>query len=196
MPAFFTFMRSGASRARTVGSSRGAFARFAGRFGADRGASAAGEFALIAAPLIFMICACIELGLIILVSVTLDNATDIASRGIRTGNTTSGNTSLSQFKQSICNNMGWLASSCPTSLSVDVMTYSSFANVPLTDPVSNGKLQTGSMNYTIGAGSQIQMVRAYYDWPLFTPLLSGGLSTLSSGDALLSSKVVFRNEPF
>jgi Flp pilus assembly protein TadG len=166
------------------------------RFGADRKAAAAVEFALVAAPLVFMICACIELGMVILVSVTLDNATDIASRGIRTGTTTSSNTSLTQFRQAICDNMGWLSSSCPSSLSVDVMTYNSFANVPLTDPVSNGQLQTGSLNYTIGAGSQIQMVRAYYDWPLFTPMLSGGLSTLSNGDALLTSKVVFRNEPF
>lgn len=166
------------------------------RFGRDRKAAAAVEFALIAAPLVFMLCACVELGMVFLVDVTLDNATQAAARGIRTGTITSANTSLAQFQAQICNNMGWLAASCPTSLSVDVQTYSSFGNVPLTDPVSNGKLQTGSLKYNIGSGSQIQEVRAYYDWPLFTPLLNGGLSTLSNGDALLSAKVIFRNEPF
>jgi len=165
-------------------------------FGRNRKAAAAVEFALIAAPLVFMLCACVELGMVFLVSVTLDNATQAAARGIRTGTTTSSNTSVAQLRATICNNMGWLAASCPNSLSVDVQTYSSFASVPLTDPVIGGALQTGSLNYNIGAGSQIQEVRAYYDWPLFTPLLSGGLSTLSNGDALLSSKVIFRNEPF
>ncbi|MGZ3298464.1 MAG: TadE/TadG family type IV pilus assembly protein [Asticcacaulis sp.] len=160
-----------------------------------RGAAAV-EFALIAAPLVFMICACIELGLVILVSVTLDNATDIASRGIRTGVTNGTNSSAGTFKQSICDNMGWLAASCPSSLTIDVQTYTSFANVPLTDPVTGGKLVTAGLGYNPGSGSQIEMVRAYYDWPLFTPFLQAGLATLSNGDALISSKAVFRNEPF
>jgi Flp pilus assembly protein TadG len=166
------------------------------RFGRDRKAAAAVEFALIAAPLIFMLCACIELGMVFLVDVTLDNATQAAARGIRTGTTTAANTSKAQFIAQICNNMGWLAASCPTSLTVDVQTYSTFSLVPLTDPVTNGKIDSTKIAYNIGTGSQIQEVRAYYDWPLFTPLLNGGLSTLSNGDALLSAKVIFRNEPF
>ena len=166
------------------------------RFFADRKAAAAVEFALIAAPLIFMICACIEVGMIFLVSVTLDNATDMAARGVRTGQTTGTNTTQTQFKQAICDNMGWLASSCMSSLTLDVQTYSSFALVPLTTPMSNGKLDTTNIGYNPGAGSQIQMVRVFYDWPLFTPLLNSSLSTLANGDALLTYKVVFRNEPF
>ncbi len=154
------------------------------------------EFALIAAPLVFMICACVELCMVFLVSVTLDNATQMAARGIRTGNTTSSNTSPAQFVADICNNMGWLAGSCPTSLTLDVETYSTFSAIPLTSPVSKGVLVTKSFGYNVGAGSQIQVVTAYYTWPLFTPLLNPGLVTLGSGDALLTSKVIFRNEPF
>ncbi len=165
-------------------------------FAANRRAAAAVEFALVAGPLVFMICACLELGMIVLVSATLDNATDLMARNIRTGITTSTNTTATQFKQSICDNMGWLSATCPSSLNVDVQTYPSFAGVVLTDPVVSGKLQTSTMVFNTGTGSQIVMVRAYYDWPLFTPFLSAGLSTLSSGDALLSAKVVFRNEPF
>ena len=168
------------------------------RFGRDRKAAAAVEFAMIAAPLVLMLCASVELGMVFLVDVTLDNAVQAASRGIRTGTTTAGNTTQAQFITDICNNMGWLASSCPTSLSVEVNTYASFtavATTAATTPISNGKLNT-PLTYTIGSGSTIQMVRAYYDWPLFTPLLSPGLSTLGNGDALLSSQAIFRNEPF
>ncbi len=154
------------------------------------------EFALVAGPLIFLICACIELALIILLSVTLDNATDLASRNIRTGLTTQANSTVTTFKQSICNNMGWLSGSCMANLYVDVQTYNSFALVPTTDLIKNGQFDTANFAYVIGTGSKIQMVRAYYDWPLITPFLDAGLSQLSNKDAVVSAKIVFRNEPF
>jgi len=164
--------------------------------GRDRKAAVAVEFALIAPPLVLMICACVELCMVFLVSVTLDNATQMASRSIRTGNTTSSNTTPAQFVADVCNNMGWLAASCPTSLTLDVETFSTFSGAAgAASLVSNGKLST-SPTYNVGTGSQIQLVRAYYTWPLFTPLLNPGLVTLSNGDALLTSTVVFRNEPF
>ena len=169
---------------------------FLSRLRSDRTGAAAVEFALIAGPLIFLICACIELALIILLSVTLDNATDLASRDIRTGITTQANSSVASFKTAICNNMGWLSGSCMSNLYVDVQTYSSFAGVPTTDLVKNGQFDTANFAYVIGSGSKIQMVRAYYEWPLITPFLNAGLSTLSNNDAVVSSKIVFRNEPF
>ncbi len=174
------------------------FKRLAG-FGSDRKAVVAVEFALIAAPLVFMICACVELCMVFFVSVTLDNATQMAARGIRTGNTTTTNTTKAQFAADICNNMGWLAGSCPTSLALDVEAPTSFPNAAqlvAANPVSsNGQFQA-PLNYNVGTGSQIQLIRAYYTWPLFTPLLNPGLVTLGSGDALLTSTVIFRNEPF
>ena len=170
--------------------------RFLPRFLRDSQAAAAVEFALVAGPLIFLMCACIELALVILLSVTLDNATDQASRGIRTGLTTAGNSSITTFRQAICNRMGWLAGSCMTNLHADVETYSSFATVPTADLIKNGQFDTTNFKYQIGTGSQIQLVRVYYEWPLITPFLDAGLSTLSNKNAVVSAKVVFRNEPF
>jgi hypothetical protein len=40
------------------------------------------------------------------------------------------------------------------------------------------------------------MVRAYYEWPMFTPFLQAGMTTLSNKNAVVTAKVVFRNEPF
>ncbi len=163
---------------------------------ADRRGAAAVEFALVAMPLIFMIMSCFELALIILLSVTLDNATDLISRQVRTGILTQANSSAAIFKQKICDNMGWLQGTCPGALRVDVQTYDSFAAVPTSDLIKNGQFDTANFSYNLGAGSKIQMVRAYYEWPLFTPFLQAGLSTLSNKDAVITSKVVFRNEPF
>ncbi len=158
--------------------------------------STAVEFAMIAGPLIFLIFACFELAFVVLISVTLDNATDLAARQIRTGITTQGNSTAATFKQQVCNNMGWMVDTCKTSLLIDVQTYNSFAQVPTTDLIKDGKFDSANFAYVIGGGSKIQMVRAYFEWPLFTPLLSAGLSTLSNKDVVISSKVVFRNEPF
>ena len=72
----------------------------------------------------------------------------------------------------------------------------SFSLVDLTPPIKNGKFEASTFYYQIGGGSKIQLVRAYYEWPLFTPFLKPGLSTLANGDAMLVATDVFRNEPF
>ncbi|MDV6332068.1 TadE/TadG family type IV pilus assembly protein [Asticcacaulis sp. 201] len=164
----------------------------------DTRGAAALEFALVAGPLIVMICGCIELAVIILLSVTLDNATDVAARDIRTGLTTMANTpNATAFKAKICNNMGWLSASCVDSLRVDVSTFKTFNDVKAPTAIQNGQfIPASNFSYTIGAGSEIQMVNAYYEWPMFTPFLSAGLTTLSNNDVVIRSSSVFRNEPF
>jgi len=171
------------------------FRRLASRLRRDRGGATAVEFALVIGPLIFMIMCCMELALVILVSVTLDNATDAAAREIRTGEVASTSTST-DFRKLVCANMSWLSGSCLASLQVDVRTYDSFALVDMSTPIKNGQFTASTFYYQIGSGSKIQLVRTYYDWPLFTPFLRAGLSTLSNGDALITSTSVFRNEPF
>ncbi len=200
MPAFFRkFLRSDTDSRSSGNKSSGKRGAFLSRLSGDRKASVAVEFALIAPALVLMICACLELCMAFLVSVTLDNATQTVGRGIRTGNITVANTpTAAKMAADICNNMGWLAGSCPSSLTLDVNTYSTFqAAAAAPNLVSNGAWSTVNLpQYNVGAGSQIEMVRAYYTWPLFTPLLNPGLVTLGNGNALLTSTVIFRNEPF
>src|ERR1700757_628082 len=79
---------------------------FARRFlRAERGATAV-EFALVSLPMLVMVFGLLELALVFLVGLTLDNATQIASRQIRTGEfQTSGGTSKANFKTLVCSNM-------------------------------------------------------------------------------------------
>ncbi|HTM80584.1 TadE/TadG family type IV pilus assembly protein [Asticcacaulis sp.] len=163
----------------------------------DSRGSAAVEFALVAGPLIFLICACVELALIFLVSVSLDNATDIASRNIRTGLTTQANTSVEQFKQKICDQMSWLGDGCTSNLQIDVRNYGTFAELTTAPPpIEDGKFVAANFVYLVGLGSRVQLVRVYYEWPLITPLLDGALSRLGNHNAVITAKAVFRNEPF
>ncbi len=158
--------------------------------------AAAVEFALIALPLLTLIFACLELALILILQVTLDNATQRASREVRTGIMTAGNSSVNAFRTKVCDNMGWMEGLCAGSLQVDVRTFDSFAQVPTPDPIKDGEFDPTAMTYNIGGGTKIQLVRTYMPWPMLTPFLAGGFATMKNGDAVVSSKVVFRNEPF
>jgi len=40
------------------------------------------------------------------------------------------------------------------------------------------------------------LVRAYYQWPVFTPLLDFFLANMSGSNHLLASAAAFRNEPY
>ncbi|WAC47701.1 pilus assembly protein [Asticcacaulis sp. SL142] len=163
----------------------------------DRKGSAAVEFALIAGPLILLIFGCLELALFIIVSVMLDNATQSAAREIRMGILTGENSDATSFRQQICDNMGWVAAAtCMEDLQIDVETFDNFAMVDLTPPIEEGEFEEANFSYDLGGSSQIQLVSAYYSYSLITPILSAGMSTLSNGDAVLTTQVVFRNEPF
>jgi ABC-type transport system substrate-binding protein len=108
--------------------SRSLFRRFAA---ARRGATAV-EFSLIATPFLALMFGVFELGLVFMVSTTLDNATEAASRTIRTGQLQSGGGSAGTFKAAVCDNMTWLGSSCDDKLTIDVRTFPKFADVSVT----------------------------------------------------------------
>jgi Flp pilus assembly protein TadG len=166
-------------------------------FGRDTSGAMAVEFALVVAPLLFMLFAIIELALVFLVSSTLDNATTQTARTIRTGAVqTAGGSTATSIRNTICANLGWLQAQCQTNLSVDVRTFSQFTNPTIPDPVSNGVFNTGSLTYAPGAQGDIVLVRAFYRWKLITPFLNGGLQRLNNGVTMLTASATFRNEPY
>ena len=66
----------------------------------------------------------------------------------------------------------------------------------VTSPVANGQFQSSALQFNLGTAGDIVLVRAYYQWGLFTPFLNGGLQPLSNGSALIVSTIAFRNEPY
>ncbi len=155
------------------------------------------EFAMVALPFFVMLFGIIELALIFMVSMSLDNAMSIASRTIRTGQLQSGGAATAAaFKASICANLGWLQGSCSSDLSIDVRTFSSFNNVTLADPVSNGTFNQGALQFSPGVQNDIVLVRAYYQWTLITPVINQALQRINGGKALITATTTFRNEPY
>ncbi|MDO9336968.1 MAG: pilus assembly protein [Caulobacteraceae bacterium] len=180
--------------------------RFLARFGSAQRGAAAVEFAFVAAPFLGMLFAVLELGMVFLVSTTLQNAADSASRKIRTGELQASGGTRATFKDAICADMSWLGSDCATNLKVDVQTYTNFDALMEADPnnpgskrlrpptVTGGVVQEGA--WQPGGAEAIVLVRAYYSWTLITPLLNAGLPNLGNSKRLISTTVAFRNEPW
>ena len=170
---------------------------------ADRRGATAVEFAIIGAPFFFMIFAIIQLALYFMVQVTLDNATAIAARQLRTGYTiadgTGDTTGQKAFTTAVCNNMSWLATQCNSAgstpyLVVDVRPLGTYSNNPGAPTVNAAGPAAGTCFYSGGAGSAVEM-RAYYRWQMISPVLMSSLQTFAGGIAELKSTEVFQIEP-
>lgn len=180
-----------------------------------RDGAAAIEFALVATPFIFMIFAIIEVGLIFVTNINLNNATLLLARKIRTGGiiapgssatSSSGVTlDLADFKVQICNNLAMVPSAtCTTQLQVDIRTQAAFGSTS-PSPFVGKTFNNAALCYFSGAGGSIVEFKAYYLWPVATPILlsalvnataynSGGTST-SGNFYVLQSAEAFKIEP-
>ena len=153
---------------------------------AQRGAAAV-EFAFVAIPFLMLVFAILELGLVFLVSMTLENALMIVDRQIRTGEFT-GN--QQQFQEKVCQQMSWLEAACPSAISLDVRTVLDVAGAGDLEPPLPGQTcwRPGGQNSTV-------LVRGYFKWPVITPLLQGAVGS-SGGDRVINFAHLFTNEPY
>ena len=175
----------------------GRLRRFVNRFRLARRGAAAVEFAMLALPFFGLICGIIEIGMIYVVATTLEDATNSAAREIRTGQLqTQGNATAVSFVGTICGQLGWLGPACNSNLNVDVRTFSSFSSVSAPQPVKNGKFDPTALTFSTGGPGDIVVVRAYYQWALFTPMMNQVLDTVSGGKTLITAAATFRNEPY
>ncbi len=158
----------------------------------ERGAAMI-EFAIIALPFLGLLLGMLEVGLIFWGGYELDNATLAASRLIKTGQAQKNGYGQADIVTQICNNVAIL-SGCASSLTLTVQTVSSFACVA--NPSQSGCTETASGDYKPGQGSQIELVTASYEWPLFNFATVALLANLPDGNRLITSTAVFQNEPF
>jgi Flp pilus assembly protein TadG len=170
---------------------------------AERGATAV-EFGLLTLPIMVMVFGLVELALVFLVSATLETAVETASRKIRTGEFQMGATpTRAAFKGLVCGEMGWLGPGCADNLTVESRTFTSFGNLVVAPPPPPGAFEvdlnlTNDPCFAVGKATDIVLVRTYYRWKLFTPLLDASLENMGdgSGQRLISSTTAFRNEPY
>jgi Flp pilus assembly protein TadG len=167
---------------------------------AERGATAV-EFGLLALPLCLLLFGMLELGMVFAVSTTIEDATESAARQIRTGQfQTSGANAKSDFKNLVCSTTGWLQSDCGARLTVDVQTFATYSDAANSNPANPTGFDPSKTStcWSPGNPGDIVLVRTYYLWDLFTPLLDHSLGNMggSSTQRLIQFTTGFRNEPF
>ncbi len=163
----------------------------------DERAATAVELAILAVPFFAMIGAILETAMVFLASQVLDGAVQDASRLIRTGQAQSAGYQLEDFRAAVCDHLFNLFN-CDN-LQIDVETITSFpmANVSVSplDP-TDPKKWTLVENFLPGSGSNVEIVQAFYKWPIILKFGGLNLATSSDGTHLLGSVRVFQNEPF
>lgn len=170
---------------------------FIHRFARARRGATAVEFALISIPLLLLMFGILELGLILLVTSTLDTATDYAARNVRTGEFQE-NTAKTRdaFKGLVCRNMAWLKDDCLSNMIVEAETFDTFAKAGATRAVDPKTFNPATLCWSVGNPEDIVLVRTYFKWPIFTPLMEPFLENDGAHGRLLSSARIFRNEPY
>ena len=167
--------------------------------------SAAIEFALIAPVFFILLMGTIETGVIFFAQSTLQNAVNDTARMVRTGQTncftTSGGNCVAmtqaQFRTQICGEASAILQDCNgASLQFDVQAYSSgFSSASNSSPLVAGNLPALTV-FNVGNACDVVLVRAFYKWPVFTPILGFFLQNVAGGYHLLSTAAAFRNEPY
>lgn len=166
---------------------------------ADKRASAAIEFAMIAPVLFLFLMGIIETGVIFLAQFTLQGAINDVARQIRTGQVTPANTTVTALRQKICNEIGpFLA--CDSNLQIDVeASTTGFSGVSYQNPVTASNTLNPALNNTWPTSityCSVVLVRGFYTWHVFTPFLQPFLANLSNDVHLISVAAAFRNEPY
>jgi Flp pilus assembly protein TadG len=187
------------------------------RMGATRGAAGI-EFAFLAPVFFTLLLGIMETGILFYAQNTLQFATQTAGRLVRTGSAqitvpstatrcaggaggsgTAGAYATSQewFKDQICCGVSALMTNCSASLHINVQNYSGgFGNTFTNSTDAGGNLQPVADNYSPGNPCDVVLLRATYNWPVVTPVLSWFLVNMAGGQHLLSATTAFRNEPF
>lgn len=165
------------------------------RFLRDREGATAVEFAILAIPFMALIGATFESALCFLAGQILDTAVADAGRLIRTGQAQAAGYSASTFKTQVCNRL-YVLFTCDN-LTIDAKVYTNFTAAVTSMPIDgSGNFDSSSFTYQMGSSTQIVVVRAFYQYPLYFNKLGLDLSNLSNGKRLLAGVSAFRNEPF
>ncbi len=153
------------------------------------------EFGLLAAPFIVGLFAILQTALVFFADQSLEAAAATSARLVFTGQAQLNGWTAAQFKSQVCNQIHGFFN-CSNGVYVDVETYSSFANVNLGMPVSNGTFNASALGYNPGGPGDIVMLRLYYQYPVYVNLLGFNLSNLNGGYDLFAATAVFKNEPY
>lgn len=181
------------------------------RADANKG-SVAIEFAMLAPIFLLILMATIETGVVFFAQTALQNAVNDAARLVKTGQTACFTKDAAdkclgitadQFRKQICDEVVTLLHVCnkaadgSSNLQFDVKAYSAgFGGASNSSPLDGNGNLPDLATFDTGQACDVVLVRAFYRWPIVTPLLGLLLANMSGSDHLLSTAAAFRSEPY
>jgi Flp pilus assembly protein TadG len=166
-------------------------------FRRDRRGATAIEFAMLALPFALLSFAILETTVSFTAQQVIGNATDKIARQIRTGQLTVANTTESQFRAKICDEISLIVGAGCPQLLFDLQNYSKFQDVPRDIPIGpDGDIDPSGFKYDPGGEETINSLRIFYRWPVMTDVMKPSMANLPNGNRLLFSTATWQNEPF
>lgn len=167
------------------------------RFGRRKEGSTAVEMALIAGPFFFTLMALAEIALMSVVQTNLDLAMSETARRIRTGEVQTQGLTADDVRSDVCVRLSRiLPVSCDGNLYIDVRRYTAFVDVANPDPLADGELNDDEFAFSPGAPSDVILARGFFRWQILTPFFQDIFGSMGDGHRLMTSAILFRNEPF
>ncbi|HTW33774.1 MAG TPA: TadE/TadG family type IV pilus assembly protein [Rhizomicrobium sp.] len=151
------------------------------------------EFAMVAPAFIALLYAILQTALVFFAQQVLQTATLQAARQILTGQAQAANMTQSQFQQLVCANASGLFNCA--GVYAAVQTFTTFPNVTMYNPISNGKFSGSNMPFSPGAPGDVEVVQVFYQWPVWPGPLNFTLANASGNTNVLVATAAFRNEP-
>ncbi|MGE7370186.1 TadE/TadG family type IV pilus assembly protein [Neorhizobium sp. NPDC001467] len=184
------------------------------RFTRSKDGAAAVEFAILSVPYFLIVFAILETFIAFIGEQVVSNAVEVMARKVRTGEvkSTAPNDPAfkTAFRTAFCNEISFMIScsaaeiATPTRLFIDLRSFSTYADIPTGIPrqssAQNADLKTTDFAYSPGGAKSINMLRAYYRWPvlidLVRPMLTNVRSADGKADFLIVATATFQNEDY
>ncbi len=171
-----------------------AYGRTARRFAADRRASAAIEFAIVAPVFLSLFFSIVEAGFYFFINSAVDSANAKAARLIKTGQAQDSFTQQTFFDE-VCAVVQTFGD-CSTDLAVDVSSYGTSFAALRADAATTNCPGAGTPRYQPGVGGDVVRVRICFLYSSLNPVIGLNLTPAGGGKLQMISTSVFRNEPF
>jgi Flp pilus assembly protein TadG len=180
-------------------------------FSRSRDGASAVEFAIVALPFLALVGATLEAGITYFAQEILQQAVTDAGRQIYTGQfqannagVTNSTTLLNNFRTAMCSPGGKprITLFPCANVRISITKAASFsAAAPVQATVINPNTgvsdwNAGFASYTCARASDVVVVQAAVDMPVFFPLLGAAKATLPNGRRVLQAAAVFQVEPF
>jgi Flp pilus assembly protein TadG len=174
----------------------GAAMRLIARFATERQGATVVEFALLLPVLLFTVMAVIQISWVLMATQHLENATADLGRLVRTGQVQGQKIDKQGMQALLCQKLSPMLSCSATNLFLEVRIIPDFGPTAIAWPIDKDGKFTGSGAYQVGAGGEVVMVRCFYQFSVWLPLIGPALSNMPNGNRMLVSTAAFRNEPF